>query len=555
MTTYYGLTLGPIYKTLGRLRKTRELWGGSFYFSLLMRRIVEAIKASGLGIEILLPYPDVPEQDLKNGVGLFPDRLIATGPAGQGDALYQLLRGELDTLSREIAGDVTGWAPETVAEWFGEYIQTYLFEGSYNSPADAILGLNELMDSAELMPPFQKQEKEKYLLEYLDEYAHTAESLFMIAAYGSKESQSRVLSIPEIACMGMTVPLIKEKALEKWWIAEAKKERERKQLKSQQKLSEDEQKRLKETDLYDYFFLQSKEARKNRSSDLDFWESITDQLRTHHRYIAIIHADGDNVGSSIKKLRNGQEVREFSESLFHFSVKASMRIKKYRGTLVYAGGDDLLFFAPVLSGEESIFSLCRGLDEDFKSCMPVKDEAFPPSLSFGVSISYHKFPLYEALEDSRNLLFETAKKWPPGDKLNRKKNALSLRLLKHSGQHIGQTFELQSSTFEAFYLLLNLDFSEENRFLSSIMFMLDKQQDVLDYLGSLPKKQRMERMTLMMDANFDEDIHQESGKFFVNMVKDLIVNAYEDYPDGKKARAAVYSALRTIHFLKQPYDA
>ena len=50
-----------------------------------------------------------------------------------------------------------------------------------------------------------------------------------------------------------------------------------------------------------------------------------------------------------------------------------------------------------------------------------------PSLSLGISICYSKFPLYEALDDSADLLFDYAK--------NRcGKNCVAVRLQKHSGQ-------------------------------------------------------------------------------------------------------------------------
>lgn len=73
-------------------------------------------------------------------------------------------------------------------------------------------------------------------------------------------------------------------------------------------------------------------------------------------------------------------------------------------------------------------------DESFK-CVSEKvneynlkkdDEPIKASLSFGVSISYYKYPLYEALESARNLLFGKAKKVEG-------KNAIALDLRKHSG--------------------------------------------------------------------------------------------------------------------------
>lgn len=49
-------------------------------------------------------------------------------------------------------------------------------------------------------------------------------------------------------------------------------------------------------------------------------------------------------------------------------------------------------------------------------------------MSFGISICFKKFPLYEALSDSASLLFDIAKS---------KKNCTAIRLQKHSGQSEG----------------------------------------------------------------------------------------------------------------------
>ncbi|MFW2427635.1 type III-B CRISPR-associated protein Cas10/Cmr2, partial [Aliarcobacter butzleri] len=37
---YIALTIGPIYKTLKNSKKTRELWGGSYIFSYIMKQII-----------------------------------------------------------------------------------------------------------------------------------------------------------------------------------------------------------------------------------------------------------------------------------------------------------------------------------------------------------------------------------------------------------------------------------------------------------------------------------------------------------------------------------
>ena len=56
----------------------------------------------------------------------------------------------------------------------------------------------------------------------------------------------------------------------------------------------------------------------------------------------------------------------------------------------------------------------------------------PTSLSYGITMCYYKFPLYEALEDSAGLLFGVAK-----DKDTGGKNCSVIRLQKHAGQSEG----------------------------------------------------------------------------------------------------------------------
>ncbi len=41
---YIALTIGPIYKTLSSAKKTRELWGGSYIFSYIMKQIISEFK-------------------------------------------------------------------------------------------------------------------------------------------------------------------------------------------------------------------------------------------------------------------------------------------------------------------------------------------------------------------------------------------------------------------------------------------------------------------------------------------------------------------------------
>src|SRR5262249_44207250 len=64
-------------------------------------------------------------------------------------------------------------------------------------------------------------------------------------------------------------------------------------------------------------------------------------------YLAVILADGDKMGETLSKLNNAEQHRGFSATLAKFAAQARDLVRRYRGVLVYAGGDDVLAFAPV----------------------------------------------------------------------------------------------------------------------------------------------------------------------------------------------------------------
>jgi CRISPR-associated protein Cmr2 len=167
-------------------------------------------------------------------------------------------------------------------------------------------------------------------------------------------------------------------------------------------------------------------------------KSFEKELKSFHKYICVVQADGDNVGKTVSHQGLSYEkVKEISEALLQFGKNAKTAIDVFGGLPIYAGGDDLLFIAPVVGKDSTtILDLLDKLNDISFSCVKnvidslnLKDKdnkEIKASLSFGVSVSYYKYPLYEALESARNLLFGKAKKVDG-------KNAVALDLRKHSG--------------------------------------------------------------------------------------------------------------------------
>lgn len=153
-------------------------------------------------------------------------------------------------------------------------------------------------------------------------------------------------------------------------------------------------------------------------------------------YYALLLADGDNMGKVIDNIGkvqiaslNGEmeKHRKLSEQLSEFAKAVSAIVNKtHNGSLVYAGGDDVLAFVPL----HTVLQCARELADEFKKRL--KDFAFPddgkdcqPTLSVGVVIAHHMESLQDALTLVR--VAEKAAKKVPG------KEALAITLSKRSG--------------------------------------------------------------------------------------------------------------------------
>ncbi len=127
-------------------------------------------------------------------------------------------------------------------------------------------------------------------------------------------------------------------------------------------------------------------------------------------YYAVVQADGDNMGNLLESLQSDEEVEKFSETCLKYTTEAADKIDKFGGVVIYAGGDDLLFIAPLESKTgKNIFELCNDVTGMFNSSFENYENA--PTLSFGISINYKHFPLYEAVSNALSCL-EEAKKVP-----------------------------------------------------------------------------------------------------------------------------------------------
>jgi CRISPR-associated protein Cmr2 len=269
-------------------------------------------------------------------------------------------------------------------------------------------------------------------------------------------------------------------------------------------------------------------------------KDIVDDLKklSHGNYYCVVHADGDNMR---KAIANKDDIEKVSKNLFEYCKISNGLIKAFGGQTIFAGGDDLLFFAPVLSTSKNktIFELCEDISKDFE-----KRFDGIATLSFGISINYVKFPLYESVANSRNLLSSKAKK--------NQKNNIAFNVTKHSGQSFETIIHKgNKEVYENFLVFTsNIKGGEDmDNFLHSIHYKIDLHRVTLNEIAIDKNK-----LQNFFDNYFNEASHDEYKSFFAALI-DFIYAVYQDkeikVDDKTNAKLdLVYATLRFVKFVQ-----
>ncbi len=393
--TYIGLTVGPIFDTLALSSTPASLWAGSYLFSTITKTICKLLVSEEYRIpkeNIVSPYydPDEPMLNQKDGVGLFHDRVIFKVDDEHPFDDKQLTDLRLKTLE-EVAQSFTAYGDHSACGKMYNYLNEYvMITGCRFKSDNAILGSAARLDSLELAKPFvQREESNKLLALFVNE--------------GSVDSNRLIKELPVV------------KALEHWQLLK-------------------------------------KDGTIRSLPDIASGGVSENNMRKIHSYYAIVRSDGDKMGEILKKLRSDEEIRYYSKTCLKFCSKIAKTVFSYGGITIYSGGDDLLALMPLESPScneiPNIFVFLKKANEIFRESFEKLfielnknhgEESFDlegdlPTLSFGVTVYYNKFPLYEALQDSQYLLFGVAKDRST-DKNRR--NCTAIRFQKHAGQSEG----------------------------------------------------------------------------------------------------------------------
>lgn len=598
MSTFHiGITIGPIYKTFQKADKTREVWGSSYLFSYLCRELVKKLNEEKY--IILLPNPAAVNLT-KPGVGLYPDRILLQV---EGDKLK-----EVTNIVKEVKNNVVdemmlniklypAYDPyakllksqirenyESSREYIYNYIQVYTIQADLNQISlqdkDGLMGtvksLNTLLDHTELRVSLTGADPDPVKV-FLRGINH---SFLLKDALHNKFNHFP--SLPEITTTEI-----------RFLSEETMKEYDRIVRVDYEELVEDE--KIKTLSLLnsetssDEFFENTSELLSDLKEDelLNKLLALADKKnrRLYHRYIAIIHADGDRMGKLIGQL-DDKEVNRFSEDLLEFAKKANKKIAGtrftdgaikdwgYGGAPIYIGGDDLVFFAPVasrrtLEGQsepefQTVFHLIRDIDKTFEKIFNEKNadgsyKKYPklnkneerPCLTYGVSIAYLKRPLKETYFESLELM-----KAVKNDDY-KTRNRISFRVTKHSGQWFGGVIDKNDSdTWNKIVDLFSVkgilrdDSNDIEQFVNSVTQKLRFYQAAILKLATDDSDEDLkEHIMALFDHAFDEGIH-DTVRDYLDQVRDLIIQMLRK----SRTNAIKLEGMTKIEHIEQAID-
>jgi CRISPR-associated protein Cmr2 len=581
--TYLALTIGPIYKTINASQRTRMLWGASFLFSYLIRELAKLLKTGILNDDehldciiagrILIPFVGDDktkiEERIENdkciaGEGKYPDRILIHSEEGDFEKMQKAIGYLIQFLGDDIARHLkieSEAGKKRIIEDLTDYLQFYFIEKEIGKDENALLSLYSDLDVLELRSNYLANDSNYYLFYYLfflsiksnKQYSLLAENAFPV-----KEDR-RFKSLIEISTAGFKNTIDKDQY--KNLVTDLFIKNQLPDVPRINPAKEYFKERFNDDDDKQDEFIRILKSGKDKDNKSLF----STQFKKFHQYFAVIYADGDNIGTTLREIGSKDtKIEDFSKMLLDFNGVVVNLINNYGGAPVYIGGEDIFAFVPLASIENgnrvTIFNLINDIDKAFGTYF-TKEYAeelgvVRPTLSFGVAIAYYKNPLGETMGMAHKLLGKA--KGVDG------KNAIELILEEHSGQQFQMSVpkgkEVSYKTICALMELLTTkvfskekEDKQEKEFINSITHKL---KDPLFKALLLAVANDPLRLDEFFKNSFNEPIHKGDMKGYIEEIKKLITAIFSDYRDDDETCINnLYSTLRLIDFLhKNPKD-
>jgi hypothetical protein len=451
---YVGITIGPIFKTIGEAISPAGLWFGSYFFSTVTKKLCEKLVEIP-NVKIFSPFYDSnsKQKPQEDGIGRYHDRILFLVDNNT------VIEGELQSIISAVKKEMAEKFGEFNSGQIENFINNYLridFVILNEKTINEIIGksgkagnniaiiLNDALDALELIAAGKRR---------------TDKNLFAPFFAGKKDNRNIHIKksklFTDIKPNSQLVISCSDHASE---------------LKSIEDIA---------------LSLKREESSSEEVPDGEV-------AQTRSEYYAVVNSDGDKVGTLLRALckdveisKQSERINFFSRACLDYAGEAAKLVGKYGGMTIYAGGDDLLFIAPV----QSLFSLCSELDEMFKKTLKkgleevnLPDDDINVSLSFGVAIQYVKYPLYEALERARVQLYkakESCGKRSNGSEISGG-NRLGIELVKHSGKTV--RLMVENEKLEMIDSLINYRATTNDQALESVLYNLQDTEIIFKLL-------------------------------------------------------------------------
>lgn len=474
--TYIGITLGPIDRIMSFTRSTKSLWAASYLMSFIGKQLVTELFCKEKR-EFIKPQLVSELWDLKDGVGRFPDQYIFRSKPGDWEYLLQKREEVLNQIAVQISLTLPPTDAAAIATYLKQTLKIYLLEMECTAEKALETCQNQLavMECQDIYPD---TETRNYLAEYFESIAK--DTRLLNDAFGSNNKSYNRLFPTILERAGA----VRDKVLE--------------------------------------------------MSSLDNDVKIA-MIPPHYKYIAFVSADGDNIGKALKAL--GTTV---SNKMLAYNKKIVDLVEKRHGQVIYAGGDDLVFFAPIVE----IFDLIQDISNAFNDSFATEDvqdglkkHNLPiPTISFGVSISYHKHPMAEALQKAGELLEEAKKAG---------KDRILWNMRKHSGQSVVSTM-IKSQLPQAVHLI-KVCSGASDLFLHSVGHYLLANKEIIAHLlgDSTTAASRLENYML---STFQDEGH-ENFQDKLALIRTYLLdesNAHENKVEVVERMAALLRYIELI---------
>lgn len=491
MSKYIGITVGPIGDTISEASTPAALWFASRLFSDITRRICMEItrEESFSNVQIYSPYYSESIRT-DDGVGKFHDRIIFSVDSYDKEVLDNTIaRIKRETILGFAEEITTKTEPHRMEAFLEQYLQIHyvVVDECRIQGQNCILALSPYLDALELMKTFPKEHSD-----------NPVRALFQ----GEENNGNKY---------------------------------------------------IKESRLFKMIKGEMNQLKKSKDSIWTIEDiacdhgKVTEDVK-RKRYFAVVQADGDGMGVFLNQLGNSR-VTEFSEICLSYAESAAEMIGEYGGMTIYAGGDDLLFLAPVENGKgDTVFSLCYKIQKLFRERIrekeSLKDIQNIPTVSFGISIQYVKHPLYEALSHARELLARA--KCGITVQGKEEKNNMTIELQKHSGQSF--IIQVSNDSYPEFERILELrEKYEQEETVTSVIYILKNFQMLIDVMNREVREGRMSQEAYQTAwLNLFDNENQKPAEGYL---KGICMEYYENFVKSRaKIRAAEKedSSLETL---------